>query len=338
MRAVKELGIPVTKNVRLILGTDEECGSSDIEHYYKVEKEAPMTFSPDASFPVINIEKGRFPGHVTASFEVSTEKARILSIEAGIKINVVPGKAHATITGLTEEEVRPAAEGVTKETGVQFELQAEEDAIVITAVGEGAHASTPEEGKNALASLLLLLDRLPFASCGQTKLIHSLTECFPWNDTEGKALGVAMQAEGSGALSLAFTMLTMTETRMEAYFDGRFPIGGNDDNLLKPVEAKLASHGMKLESPQLREPHFVDGNSEFVRTLLNAYELYTGNKGECNYTGGGTYVHDLKNGVAFGASMPGVDNRMHGADEFAYVSDLVASAKIFAQVIVDLCK
>lgn len=125
---------------------------------------------------------------------------------------------------------------------------------------------------------------------------------------------------------------------MEAYFDGRFPIGGNDDNLLKPVEAKLASHGMKLESPQLREPHFVDGNSEFVRTLLNAYELYTGNKGECNYTGGGTNVHDLKNGVAFGASMPGVDNRMHGADEFAYVSDLVASAKIFAQVIADLCK
>ena len=59
MRAVNELGIPLKKNVRLILGTDEECGSSDITHYYSVEKEAPMTFSPDASFPVINIEKGR---------------------------------------------------------------------------------------------------------------------------------------------------------------------------------------------------------------------------------------------------------------------------------------
>lgn len=44
MRAIKELGIPVKKNVRLILGTDEECGSSDIEVYYKREKEAPMTF------------------------------------------------------------------------------------------------------------------------------------------------------------------------------------------------------------------------------------------------------------------------------------------------------
>ena len=29
MRAVNELGIPMKKNVRLILGTDEECGSSD---------------------------------------------------------------------------------------------------------------------------------------------------------------------------------------------------------------------------------------------------------------------------------------------------------------------
>ena len=58
MRAVKELGIPVKKNVRLILGTDEECGSSDIAVYYKQEKEAPMTFSPDAEFPVIKRGKG----------------------------------------------------------------------------------------------------------------------------------------------------------------------------------------------------------------------------------------------------------------------------------------
>ncbi len=338
MRAVKELGIPVTKNVRLILGTDEECGSSDIEHYYMIEDEAPMTFSPDSSFPVTNIEKGRFPGHVTASFELSTGKERIVSIESGTKINVVPGKAHAVVAGLTEEDVKKAADELTKETKVEFEIHADEDVVAIIAIGEGAHASTPEEGKNALTALLKLLDSLPFAQCEQTKLIHSLTECFPWNDTEGKALGVAMQTENSGALTMALTMLTMTETRMEAYFDSRFPIGGNEENVLKPVETKLASFGMKLEAPKLHEPHYVDGNSEFVKTLLSAYECYTGEKGECCYTGGGTYVHDLKNGVAFGASMPGVDNRMHGADEFANVSDLVTSAKIFAKAIAELCK
>ena len=45
---------------------------------------------------------------------------------------------------------------------------------------------------------------------------------------------------------------------------------------------------------------------------LKAYERYTGRKGTCESMGGGTYVHSLKNGVAFGAAMPETDNRMHG--------------------------
>ena len=48
-------------------------------------------------------------------------------------------------------------------------------------------------------------------------------------------------------------------------------------------------------------------------------------------------MHNLKNGVAFGCTMPGVDNRLHGADEFAIVDDLILSAQMFAQAIVDLC-
>ena len=48
-------------------------------------------------------------------------------------------------------------------------------------------------------------------------------------------------------------------------------------------------------------------------------------------------MSSLKNGVAYGAALPGTDNRMHGADEFAVVDELVLSAKIFAQVIVELC-
>ena len=99
----------------------------------------------------------------------------------------------------------------------------------------------------------------------------------------------------------------------------------------------MAEEGIELLAEHMRAPHYVDGDSHFVRTLLKAYEEYTGLKGSCQYTGGGTYVHSLKNRVAFGCSMPGTDNRMHGADEFAVVKELVDSAKIFAQVIVDLC-
>jgi succinyl-diaminopimelate desuccinylase len=34
--------------------------------------------------------------------------------------------------------------------------------------------------------------------------------------------------------------------------------------------------------------------------LLKAYELYTGKKGICLSMGGGTFVHEVEGGVAFG--------------------------------------
>lgn len=338
MRAVKDLKIPLTKNVRLILGTDEECGSSDIKHYYKVEAEAPMTFSPDGEFPVVNIEKGSLSGHFTGEFEASEALPRVISIHAGTKVNVVPGKAFAVLEGLDDNLVRDTGVLVEKETGVSFEIKGMNHTLEITAIGAGAHASTPQEGKNALTALLLLIKKLPFADCGQVRALHSLEELFPWNDTSGTALGIAMEDELSGDLTLAFDLLEVTATSLDGTFDSRCPICSNAGNVLEPVRKKLGDKGLTLTNDSMRPSHYVDGDSEFVRTLLKAYELYTGKKGGCESMGGATYVHDLKNGVAFGASMPGTDNHMHGADEFAVIEELLTSAKIFAQVIVDLCK
>ncbi len=337
LRAVKELGIPLKKRVRLILGTDEECGSSDIKHYYAVEKEAPMTFSPDGAFPVVNIEKGHLEGEFEAEFEASQELPRVKSIKAGTKINVVPGKAFAVFEGLDDDVVRAAADEVEKETGVSFEIMGKDSCLEITACGAGAHASTPQEGKNAITALLLLITKLPFAACRQTEVIKALCQLFPHGDTEGRALGVAMEDELSGALTLAFDILEVTEEKMHGMIDSRTPLCGNEENVLKPIAAKMEELGITMLTREMRPPHHVDGNSDFVKTLLSVYEEYTGRKGECVSMGGGTYVHDLKNGVAFGAALPETDNRMHGADEFAVIDELLLSAKIFAQVIAELC-
>ena len=56
MKAVKDLNIPLNKNVRLILGTDEECGSSDIKYYYEDEEEAHDFFTR-CRFLLINVER-----------------------------------------------------------------------------------------------------------------------------------------------------------------------------------------------------------------------------------------------------------------------------------------
>ena len=53
--------------------------------------------------------------------------------------------------------------------------------------------------------------------------------------------------------------------------------------------------------------------------------------------GGGTYVHELKNGVAFGAVGETTDTHMHGADEFMLISELKDAAVIYALAIARLC-
>ncbi|MBR3842352.1 MAG: peptidase M20, partial [Christensenellaceae bacterium] len=88
----------------------------------------------------------------------------------------------------------------------------------------------------------------------------------------------------------------------------------------------------------MNPPHYADGNSEFVRTLLACYETYSGKKGEAKAIGGGTYVHHIENGVAFGCEVEGIDNHLHGADEFIGLDVLAMSAKIFALSIAELCK
>lgn len=338
MRAVMELRIPLRKNVRLILGTDEECGSSDLRHYYAQEQEAPMTFSPDADFPVVNTEKGNLAGNFTASWEVSEALPRLSFFEAGVRINMVPGNACAVVEGLDVGTILKTAQEVTDWTGIVFRCEENGAAVQIHAEGVAAHASQPEKGKNALTGLLTLICELPLASCGQVRVLKELCGLIPHGDCSGKALGIEMSDDISGALSLAFSILEVDRAGLKGWFDSRCPLCGNEENVLEVVRAKMQEKGLEFLTERMGPPHHVDGESNFISVLLKNYEDVTGRKGECLAIGGGTYVHRLKNGVAFGASMPGTDNRMHGADEFAVEEELIQSAQIFAQVIVELCR
>jgi dipeptidase, putative len=355
MRAIKELKIPLRKNVRLILGTDEECGSSDIDYYYSLEEEAPATFSPDAEFPIINIEKGRLASNFRADLteNMPTEwecLAKLKSFKAGIKSNVVPSLAKAVIelekdSKLTED-IEKVIDEVSKNTGIKFEVihntntnGIENDKVIIEihAFGENAHAAMPETGNNAITGLLKLLAQLPLAETKSFKFIKGLSVLFPHDDILGEGLGIKMEDELSGELTISLGILNLDENMLEGNFDCRAPIMATDKNLKDVITKNMKKYDIELDETPMVSPHYVPKETAFVQTLLRCYEEYTGLKGECLAIGGGTYVHDLKNGVAFGCAMPETDNRMHKPDEFAVIEELIVSAKIFAQVIVELC-
>lgn len=348
IRAVKELGIPMKKSVRLILGSDEECGSGDLKHYYSIEKEAPYTFTPDADFPVINIEKGRLEAEFHAAFEGGLQIPGIVSFTSGDKANVVPQRAHFVVAGLEEGVLSDTAQQLGEALGVTFSIEPKRSAVTdemgadtpvfsVEVRGQAAHASTPQEGKNALTAALRLIAALPLAVDEGQQALDALNELFPYEDTCGKALGIDRTEEHSGALTMCFSIFSYTPQGMSGTFDARLPIGCTPENTKQPIMDKMAEYGITLSDTPMVHPHCVSGDSDFVKILLDSYERYTGIKGEPLSTGGGTYVHDLERGVAFGCMTPDVDNHMHGDDEFMVIDTLVMSAKIFADAIVRIC-
>ena len=342
MRAVRELDIPLKHGVRLILGSDEECGSSDLDHYYAVEQEARFTFTPDADFPLINLEKARLEASFEAdlSFAETDGGARVLSLEAGDKVNVVPAKARAVLTGISAEKTKACWEALAlryKEKQISASINEEDGRVTILVKGQAAHASTPAHGENAITVLLELLSRLPLAAGSGKTVIEGLAALFPHGDTCGEALGIKMEDEASGALTMNLGILKIDGGRLFGDFDVRAPLCASDENVTKVIRDKLAGAGIVMDASVMKAAHYVSADSPLVRTLLGSYEKYFGKKGEPMAIGGGTYVHGLARGVAFGCAVDEVDNHMHGDDEFMEVGMLVKSAKIFADAIVNLC-
>ena len=330
------LGAPKT-GVRLVLGSGEETGSEDMDHYFSRRPKLACTLSPDADYPLINVEKGRFAPFFRMSAG-SAGEAAVVRIRGGETQNIVPSKAFAELVGVSAEAVASAAAEIEARTGVSFTAKEENGLLLIEAAGRSAHAATPEQGKNAQIALLMLLAALPLAECGLTRALSALLRLFPYGETDGAAAGVRQADAASGALTLNFGVLSYEDGVLRGGVDLRCPVCAEPATVKAPLGAALAAAGFAYEgNPKLRPAHCVPESSPLVQTLLRVYERHTGNKGACLAIGGGTYVHDVDGGVAFGVEFPGRDYRIHGADEYADLNEMLLTARMDADVIRALC-
>lgn len=337
MRCVRELGLPLTGNVKLVLGTDEESGSQDIAHYYSAHPFAPCSVTPDSTFPVTNCEKAHYSPKFSKAWAPQPKVAGHLTrLSGGIRINVAPANCQAEIFGLTAGEIGSVLFDVQQRTGVTLEAADTADGVVITATGVQAHAAYPDGGKNAITATLEALSLLPLAQDEATQAVNTLHTLFPFGDNEGKALGLAQADEVSGKLTLTLSLMELNETGFWARYDSRDPISATKESTVDVMEAKMAQLGWDCTG-SFGLGHYVDGNSDFVRTLLDTYEEFTGKPGCCESTGGGTYVHHIPGGVAFGAGEHDFDSHLHGANERASLTLLLRAAEIYAAVIARLC-
>lgn len=346
MRALKELGVPLRKNVRLILGCDEECGSSDIEYYYKKEAAAPYTFSPDSCFPVVNVEKG----HLVAAFVcksnrpagTSDAKPCIIEAHSGMKFNIIPDRAQMRVRNVSREVLAAAAKKLAQDLSVGIMIETFADSLRVTVQGKSAHASTPELGVNALTAMLHLLRgvREAFAETDDaaTKALLALSEVLVHADHAGQALGIDRDHEVTGPTTVSPDMLDVKDGSLRLTIDSRMALGSTRENTVGTLEKLAETCGCTFDVERYSETHYVPGDSWFVKTLIACYEdVYEREGSKPIAMGGGTYVHEVENGVAFGCVEDEEEVNMHGDDEHIAVEDLLKGSATFALAIYAIC-
>ncbi|WJH33410.1 Sapep family Mn(2+)-dependent dipeptidase [Paenibacillus sp. CC-CFT747] len=60
LKAVQDSGLLPKKRIRIIFGTNEENGMTDLDHYFEKEPLPDYGFTPDAAYPIIHAEKGYY--------------------------------------------------------------------------------------------------------------------------------------------------------------------------------------------------------------------------------------------------------------------------------------
>ncbi len=318
--------------VRLIFGCDEESGWQCMDKYNSCEEAPLMAFTPDAEYPVITTEKGIAQIRMRSNLDEGDYQ---LYIRGGLRPNMVPDKAHATVIGNTDKFFFKLNDYDAHAHGISFTVKG--NVLDIEADGIAAHGSTPEKGKNAFFELFRLLDMLELGG-SQGEFVKTMLRCFV-DKCDGSGVNLKLSDGISGELSLNLGMCfigkndifsDMLDDTCISVIDIRYPVSYPLSNISAALQASLPDN-WECDIEHGQAPHCVDGDSPLVTTLKDVYAEYTSLDPTPLAIGGGTYARAFPHkAVAFGAQLPGRPDKAHQPNESFSLEDLKLSAKMFA--------
>ncbi len=264
MRFFKENNIKLPFTIRLILGSDEEVGSSDLEYFVTVRKPPMFSFTPDSEFPVCIGEKSI----LSVDIEFPDVPDGLEELQGGTVSNAVPGKAFAVANGK------------------RYETE-----------GKSAHAAMPEAGVNAISLLLKQLaddgvsnETLEFISKATGEYL-------------GNTLGINESNDAFGYLTCVGGVIQLKDSKIIQSFNIRHLPETKSNEILENIQKSVEPYKGKVKVIAESEGYFVSADDDKIKALTKACEDVLEIKCEPYTMGGGTYARWLPNTVAFGSGI-----------------------------------
>lgn len=337
MKLVKDAGVPLTKRVRMIIGTDEETGFRCVDRYFEKEEMPTMGFAPDADFPLINAEKGIADLLIQQRF--ANENEQIVSFTAGHRLNMVPDLATVQLQGMTVE-VGQAFEAFLAENQFEGTAEVRDEYLLLTLKGRSAHAMEPFKGLNAGVMLCAFLADVVTTPASKN-FVTFVKDAFATSCT-GEVLTLAYRDEISGDTTLNPGIFNVTAGVAEIKISMRYAVTFPFEQKITSAQLALQNYGFTLDVIDNSPPHHVSADDPLVQVLESVYRKYSGDMTTpLLATGGGTYARAMAEKgdatcVAFGMLFPGEPDVAHRADEFVVIENLLKAAAIYAEAIVKL--
>lgn len=335
VRCLKELGILPKREIEIFMGGDEECGMEDIEHYKATSEKLPIvSLSPDADYPICHGEKGIMRFYLN----IPNENSNLLELTGGTVKNVVAGHAEAIFEVEDISAAEKAFEGMER-----IEVKEENGKLKVIATGASVHASTPDNGINAIGVLANAVLKSGIANCGAQKALEFIAMVN--KDCHGAALGVALEDEPSGKLThVGGVIKTLENGTLYMSIDIRYPVTCDGDAIIEKITEVMNGYGVEITDFNDSKPTYVPADSDFVKMCMTTIDGVFHRSEWKPYTmGGGTYARRLNNAYAVGPEDPqnkspfGIyRGSIHQPDESTSLKLLMDSAKMYARLLINL--
>ena len=364
MRALHRSGLARTQTVRLLVGSDEESGASDVEGYLKDHAAPDLSLVLDSAFPVVVGEKawdGLTLAVPTSEDGTTPERSgaekfpfRVVSLGAGIGPSIVPDLATLVLQWRSgRPDWMPIHGRLCSKSlpeGIRVDCEEKGDRLVVRVHGRSAHAGVNiEGGRNALVHLARMLEgQLP--PCGMTDLLAFAR--LAGADLYGTGLGLTRSDAIWGRYAVNVAQVRRgspfnraqpsTDTRLTLVINLRRtpPMNAKESEAYlerivsdfnRRTGAALSPGGYFQDEPLVFNP---DG--KLVKRLLEDYRQARGRSDPPAISGGATYAKRLPRAIAFGMWLPGKPYPGHDVDEHVSIADLQLGTRILLYTLADL--